>query len=462
MEFLDGQTLSRIRARARRVSNVPLSIHLRILAEVLAGLHYVHELTDERGAPLGIVHRDVTPSNVFVTYDGHVKVVDFGIAKATTRIAETRMGVLKGKLAYMSPEAVRGEAVDRRSDIFSVGVMLWEAATGLRLWQDHDEVAVYRRLATGDLPLTPAGAPPVSPFIMRIAQRALAVDPFQRYETAEEMRLEIEDLLVQLGRLTRAPALSAYMESFFAVEREKFQAIVDDALHRFPTKPVSQRRLIANELSDSYPALDPSEPPTTVSTPNGGTFRTTAYDVPLESSEVPDFRPPRRGLALAAVAATFAVGVAGVAHAPANFQTSWLGSMLHGTTATPSPVVAAAKPATLAPSPVVAAANPPTVAPSPVATPPTALSAPSAEEPGKPSAPGSATPAHNMPPGQPGSPESARLGAAQNTATRPGMMAPKASAPMTARTARSVEPREELPKAKRGKRSLDRDDPWAP
>jgi serine/threonine-protein kinase len=522
MEFLDGQTLSRIRSRARRVSNVPLSIHLRILAEVLAGLDSVHELTDERGLPLGIVHRDVTPSNVFVTYDGRVKVVDFGIAKATTRIAETRMGVLKGKLAYMSPEAVRGEPVDRRSDIFSVGVMLWEAATGLRLWQDHDEVAVYRRLATGDLPLQPAGSPSPNPLIMRIALRALAVDPYQRYDTAEDMRLEIEDLLMQLGRITRAPALSAYMESFFAVEREKFQAIVDDALNRFPTKPVSQRRLVANELSESYPALDPSEPPTTVSTPNGGTFRSTAYDVPLESGEIPDFRPPRRGLALAAIAAAFAVGVAGIAHAPASFQTSFIGSRLRGTNAGADTAVSAA----VTPGHVVAG-------PSTAASASTVTSAPNSADPADVGAQAPATPA---PLGKPGSPESAPRGAVPNTATPPGATAPKGTisvvftarpgearfyldgellegnpvtlqrrlddkrhrvrveapgyatvwrpvdfdrdvtrefdlvpyvpSPAAARTNHAVEhaaePREEASKARRGKRSLDRDDPWAP
>jgi eukaryotic-like serine/threonine-protein kinase len=330
MEFLDGQTLSRIRQRARKVNNVPLSIHLRIIAEVLRGLHYVHELTDEDNRPLGIVHRDVTPSNVFVTYDGRVKMVDFGIAKAPSRIAETRMGVLKGKLAYMSPEAVRGESVDRRSDIFSVGVILWEAATGLRLWQDHDEVAVYRRLAMGDLPLEPPGAPAPHPDILRIAKRALSIDPYERYRTAEEMQLEIEGLLVRLGKLTGPPALSAYMESFFAVEREKFQKILDDAVARFPTKPVSKRRLLANELTDSYPALDPTEPPTTVSRPGGGTFRTTSYDVSLDKDEVPDFRPRRRSFVFGMAAAAVATTIALLARAPRVQDGSLLGTALRG------------------------------------------------------------------------------------------------------------------------------------
>jgi serine/threonine-protein kinase len=448
MEFLDGQTLSRVRQRARKVSNVPPSIHLRVIAEVLAGLHYVHELTDEDGRPLGIVHRDVTPSNVFITYDGHVKVVDFGIAKATTRVAETRMGVLKGKLAYMSPEAVRGEPVDRRSDIFSVGVMLWEAATGLRLWQDHDEVAVYRRLATGDLPLNPPGATVLNPELLRIAKRALAVDPYQRYDNAEEMQHEIENLLVHLGKITRAPALAAYMESFFAVEREKFQQIVDDALARFPIQPVSQRRLLANALSDSYPALDPSEPPTTVSTPSGGTFRTTSYDVPLESDEIPDFRSRRHGILLAAAAAAFALGVAFVAHVPPGLESGRLWSILRGAGST------------------AAVAVPPMASPPPVANAPVAHAAPISAAAGIASSWSEPIASQGIAPG--GATMTPRSTPAAAVARKPtiAVLVPYVPPPPgAARTAHPVEPREEptnLAKPRRAKRSLDREDPWSP
>ena len=321
MEFLDGQTLSRVRQRARRASQVPLPIHLRILAEALAGLHYVHELNDVNGNPLGIVHRDVTPSNIFVTYDGRVKVLDFGIAKATTCVAQTRMGVIKGKLAYMSPEAVRGERVDRRSDIFSVGVMLWEAATGLRLWKDHDEIAVFRRLAMGDLPVRPPGVEIVHPELFRIAQRALAVDPSQRYGTAAELKQEIDDLLSLFGDTTSAPALSSYMESSFTEERAKLEAVLEQALTRSSVAPVSQRRILASDLCDSYSALDPSKSPMTTSTSSGGTFRT--YDVSIDLGEGADF-PRRHGfLIAAAAAATLAVGVAFVAHAPFGRQNGW-------------------------------------------------------------------------------------------------------------------------------------------
>src|SRR5262245_45560386 len=119
MEYLDGQPLNRILTRAQKAGTLPRELLIRVVADCLAGLHYAHELADYDGSPLGVVHRDASPHNIFVTYDGQTKVVDFGIAKAATRSAETRGGVLKGKVAYMAPEQARSGEVDRRSDVFA-------------------------------------------------------------------------------------------------------------------------------------------------------------------------------------------------------------------------------------------------------------------------------------------------------------------------------------------------------
>jgi serine/threonine-protein kinase len=320
MEFLDGQTLSRFRQRASKDGHAPLAVQLRIIADVLAGLHYVHELADHDGRPLGIVHRDVTPTNVFLTYDGQVKLVDFGIAKATTRLAVTRMGVLKGKLAYMSPEAARGGRVDRRSDIFSVGVMLWEAATGLRFWQDHDEIAVFRRLVTDDLPLDPAGAQIANPLLRRIVHRALAVDPRQRYDNAKEMQQDLENLLAPLGNFAQAPALSACLASSFPLERERLQKLIENAQARLSNQPASKRRLVVDESSDSCAGF---EPPNGLSAPLNATFRGASYDTPFEPGEFPNPPQRRRSLILGAAAAAASVGIAVIAHAPAGLQARW-------------------------------------------------------------------------------------------------------------------------------------------
>ena len=121
-------------------------MQLRILVDALAGLHHAHELADFDGTPLQVVHRDVTPHNIFVTYDGQVKVVDFGIAKALSSSSETRTGVLKGKVAYMAPEQALGERVDRRADVFSVGMILWEVLAGKRLFKGVPDVAILQKI----------------------------------------------------------------------------------------------------------------------------------------------------------------------------------------------------------------------------------------------------------------------------------------------------------------------------
>jgi serine/threonine protein kinase len=312
MEFLDGQTLARIRQRGGQGATVPFSVHLRVLAEALAGLHYVHEFTDEKGTPLGIVHRDVSPSNIFVTYDGLTKVVDFGIAKATLHQAETRIGVLKGKLAYMSPEVVRNEGLDRRSDIFSVGVMLWEAATGCRFWRGHDELSVFQHLLAGDLPIqSPGGLGRTSGEMLRIAQRALSVDRAQRYATAEEMRLELEPLIAGLGKVAERPALEGYMEANFSADRQKIRAAVGDAVARLPSSSGPRRWL---DVTVPSREADPSEAPTRVASPPAceGTLRTaiSAYDVFGSGGKPQNLRRGLEravGMTLAAAAAVLAV-----------------------------------------------------------------------------------------------------------------------------------------------------------
>src|SRR5271170_1756872 len=173
MEYLDGQPLNRIRARAPAAFTTPMQV--RVLADTLAGLHHAHELCDFDGTQLGVVHRDATPQNVFVTYDGLVKVVDFGIAKAVDSSSETRTGVVKGKVTYMAPEQARGERVDRRADIFAAGVMLWEGVAGRRMWKGIPELTVVHELINGKLPSIREAVPEVSDGLAKICERATAI-----------------------------------------------------------------------------------------------------------------------------------------------------------------------------------------------------------------------------------------------------------------------------------------------
>src|SRR5262245_9374885 len=155
MEYLEGQPLNHLVNRALRrdgPGKLPLGLVLRIVADTLQGLHYAHELCDYDGPPLKLVHRDASPHNVFVTYDGQVKLVDFGIAKAAVRSADTSTGIVKGKISYMAPEQALSHAIDRRADIFSIGVILWELVTGERFWSNLSEVQILQKMAFGEPP----------------------------------------------------------------------------------------------------------------------------------------------------------------------------------------------------------------------------------------------------------------------------------------------------------------------
>lgn len=231
MEHLDGQPLHKIEPRARKAGEtVPRTFHYAILADVLAGLHHAHELRDYDGEPLDVVHRDVTPQNIFVTYDGTVKLTDFGVAKAARRSIETRHGLMKGKIRYMSPEQARSEPVDRRTDIFAAGVILWNAATGARLWSDAEDVTVLAALASGEYEPSPRAVDSTVPEeIDRICRKALAFRREDRYETAEAMRADLEGAIEMPAALLRRD-LASMMQRLFARDQNKLRVILESAV----------------------------------------------------------------------------------------------------------------------------------------------------------------------------------------------------------------------------------------
>jgi len=188
MEYLDGQPWSRTRELLWRNGSLPFALHLRVLIETLAGLHYAHELRDYDGTSLQVVHCDMSPHNVFVTYDGQVKVVDFGVARAVTADHRPEKRILVGKLAYIAPEQARGKPLDRRADVFAVGVMLWEALAGRRFAENQDLNEMRRRRATGQEPRIRDVAPQVPRALAEICDRALALSPADRFATAAEFR----------------------------------------------------------------------------------------------------------------------------------------------------------------------------------------------------------------------------------------------------------------------------------
>jgi serine/threonine-protein kinase len=235
MEFLEGQTLARLRKRARAHGGIPLVLHLKILSDALAGLEYAHELTDFDRTPLELIHRDVNPQNIFVAYDGQVKLLDFGIAKAASSDIETRPGWLKGKLSYMAPEQVCAGTVDRRADIFSVGAMAWEAVTGRRLWEGVEDITIFRRLLQGDLPwLTPVTGVPSA--VASIYERALASNPNDRFPSAMKMQLAIDAYLGPSDDQWSKRDLGRYVSDLFADERDRLRRIIAEEMAREPAE----------------------------------------------------------------------------------------------------------------------------------------------------------------------------------------------------------------------------------
>ncbi len=194
MEYVDGLSLSELLARYPGRA-LPLPLACWIAAEACAGLGYAHARTDLAGLPLGIVHRDVSPDNVLISQGGQVKVADFGIAKATIHLTRTRPGQVKGKLAYMSPEQLRRHQIDHRSDIFSVGAVLYEMTTGRRPFAAKNEVDLLRSLIEADFPPPERDRPDCPEALSRIIRRALAREPANRYQAMRILRRDLLQLV---------------------------------------------------------------------------------------------------------------------------------------------------------------------------------------------------------------------------------------------------------------------------
>jgi serine/threonine protein kinase len=198
MEWVEGTTLGAVlRDVTARRRELPAAVSCRMVSEVAAALAYAHTLTDEAGHPLGIVHRDVTPSNIMLTRLGAVKLLDFGIAKAVNAIRDerTRVGTLKGKLSYMSPEQAEGLPVDSRSDIFSLGIVFWECLTLTRLFKRPDDLSTLRAVRMAEVTPPSQLVASLDPEIESVVMRMLTRDPNDRFQTAEDVVVALRPIL---------------------------------------------------------------------------------------------------------------------------------------------------------------------------------------------------------------------------------------------------------------------------
>jgi eukaryotic-like serine/threonine-protein kinase len=235
MEYVEGITLSQILNRVD--GRLPFRLHVHIIIQALAGLHYFHELRGEDGQPEEPVHRDVSPQNIIVMHEGAVKVLDFGIAKLQGVAPEdsTRAGVIKGKLSYMPAEQLSGDdSIDRRADVFAAGVMLWEAFARRRMWQGHTQPETVAALVSGKIPSIREACPWISSKWEQIIMRAVAGKREDRYATALDLQVDMENNLAELGGVVQQREMATFMKTEFAAMRSERNRVVEGEARKAP------------------------------------------------------------------------------------------------------------------------------------------------------------------------------------------------------------------------------------
>jgi serine/threonine protein kinase len=240
MNYVDSSTLSGLRiAITKKKRRLPPRVVARIIADTLCGLHAAHEAVDMRGLRLDLVHRDVSPQNIIVGVDGISRVIDFGIAKAAHRITETRTGSLKGKYGYMSPEQTKGFALDLRSDIFAVGVVLHEALTGERLFASENEFETMRRIAELQIVDPSTRAPDVPVALDAVVQRSLARNRENRYATAAEFMDALTQAIAPASPREVAACLDEHCGDRLLERRETLRSVLAGDIDPFTPSQVS-------------------------------------------------------------------------------------------------------------------------------------------------------------------------------------------------------------------------------
>ena len=421
MEYIEGDTLGRILARsAQAQERVPTPIGVRMALDALAGLHAAHELKDDDGKPLDIVHRDVSPQNILVGVDGTARITDFGVARAASRLSTTRSGQLKGKLAYMSPEQAKARGtIDRRADVFAMGTVLWELLACKRLFKGDGDADTLNRVLNEPIPTLRSIAPHVPAALESVVMKALERDRDKRYATAAEFADSLERAARVVGTLAAPREVATYIEAVIGTEisqqREAVRAWLarsEPSRNAAPKResarpePMSETKVEGTRRRDSsQPTSDSSVssavveiPPEPTSKPSGVAAATGVLASETSAAPLPQ---KRRSRLWPAVVALLVLGAAG-----GVIMTRWQGAASRVGAAAPAPGTDTRARASEVPSPLNAAApatNAPMTEPATLAsdTPPpptpTPVNVPTSEPASDAAAP-TASSAHTKPP----------------------------------------------------------------
>src|SRR5215831_17393005 len=251
LEYVHGRDMRSIFDRMRnKGESLPIAMACYVTMQVCEGLDYAHNKRDGQGQELNLVHRDISPQNVLCGYDGEIKLIDFGIAKAAGKASKTQAGILKGKFGYMSPEQVRGLPIDRRSDIFSVGIVLYELLTNERLFVGESDFSTLEKVRNVEIMPPSSYNKKIPEELERIVLKVLAKDPEDRYQNAIDLHDDLQALLHSIGQFYSRKDLSAWMKKIFAAEIEEDSAKLEQfrqlAPPRAAAEPSARRSLAAS------------------------------------------------------------------------------------------------------------------------------------------------------------------------------------------------------------------------
>ncbi len=322
MEYVVGETLGRVlRALSESPERLEAPSHPALVASIIAGiaegLHAAHELKGDDGKPLGVVHRDVSPQNLFVAYDGTVRIVDFGIARATGKLHQTSTGTVKGKYAYMSPEQCRGQDVDRRGDVWALGVVLWELVTGRRLFRRPNDVETIFAVVSSPIPRPSDVRPGVPAELENVIMRALAREVGDRYPTARELGRDLNRFAARSPEPVASADVAEWMATLFPHGGEKLRQLIDATRDVVLLESIAPVRVPADEISVQRERAVPPPPPARRTSSGAATPTPT----PLTTNEhsaapVPGSKPP--WLAMTAIAAVAVVAVVALLSLPSS------------------------------------------------------------------------------------------------------------------------------------------------